>query len=53
MSLDDAIEHAKTVSQNLSICQKCRSEHAQLAEWLTELKSLKYTSGESEETSNG
>lgn len=41
MSIDEAIEHAKSVSEDASVCQKCRNEHAQLAEWLEELKVLK------------
>ncbi len=41
MSIDEAIEHARAVSEDTSVCQKCRNEHAQLVKWLEELKALK------------
>lgn len=36
MTLDEAINHAKEVAANK--CDECGKEHAQLAEWLQELK---------------
>lgn len=41
MTLDEAIIHAKELSENQSICEGCREEHKQLAEWLEELKQYK------------
>jgi len=42
MSLDEAIEHAEAKSQpdqrNTSFANQCHIEHAQLAEWLKDLK---------------
>lgn len=38
MTLDEAINHAKKVYENQSVCEDCREEHKQLAEWLEELK---------------
>ena len=38
MTLDEAIIHAKELSENQSICEDCREEHKQLAEWLEQLK---------------
>ena len=38
MTLDEAIIHAKELSENQSVCNDCREEHKQLAEWLEELK---------------
>ena len=38
MNLDEAIIHAKELSENQSICKDCREEHKQLAAWLEELK---------------
>lgn len=38
MTLDEAIIHAKELSEDQSICEDCREEHKQLAEWLKELK---------------
>lgn len=38
MTLDDAIIHAKELSESQSVCEDCREEHKQLAEWLEELK---------------
>lgn len=36
MSLDEAIKHAEEKANDKDCC--CRAEHAQLAEWLKELK---------------
>ena len=36
--LDEAIVHAKELSESQSVCEDCREEHKQLAEWLEELK---------------
>lgn len=41
MTLDEAIVHAKELSENQSVCNDCREEHKQLAEWLEELKEYK------------
>ena len=41
MTLDEAIIHAKELSENQSICKDCREEHKQLAAWLEELKQYK------------
>lgn len=41
MTLDEAIIHAKELSEDQSICKDCREEHKQLAEWLEELKEYK------------
>ena len=38
MTLDEAIIHAKELSENQSICKDCREELKQLAAWLEELK---------------
>lgn len=41
MTLDEAIAHAKELSESQSVCEDCREEHKQLAEWLEELKQYK------------
>ena len=41
MTLDAAIVHAKELSESQSVCDDCREEHKQLAEWLEELKQYK------------
>lgn len=41
MTLDEAIIHAKELSENQSVCENCREEHKQLAKWLEELKKYK------------
>ena len=38
MTLDDAIEHAKQQATAKECPDECRREHAQLAEWLRQLK---------------
>ena len=38
MNLDEAIAHAKKVSEKQNVCDKCREAHKQLAAWLEELK---------------
>ena len=40
MTLDEAIQHAFEVAKK-SDCEECVENHRQLAEWLTELKTLK------------
>lgn len=41
MTLDEAIIHAKEISENQCICEECQKEHRQLADWLEELKTLR------------
>ena len=41
MTLDEAIIHAKEISENQYICEECQKEHRQLADWLEELKTLR------------
>ena len=42
MTLNEAIKHAREVAENRTdLCEECRAEHEQLAEWLDELKRLK------------
>lgn len=41
MNLDEAIAHAKKVSEKQNVCDKCREAHKQLAAWLEELKQYK------------
>lgn len=41
MNLDEAIDHSKELSEDQSVCEDCREEHKQLAEWLEELKQYK------------
>ena len=41
MTLDEAIAHAKELSESQSVCEDCREEHKQLATWLEELKQYK------------
>lgn len=38
MTLDEAIVHAKELSESQLVCVDCREEYKQLAEWLEELK---------------
>lgn len=39
MTLDEAIVHARETAECRSdLCENCRAEHAQLADWLEELK---------------
>ena len=40
MTLDEAIKHCKEISSTCKNIQ-CAADHAQLAEWLTELKQIK------------
>lgn len=37
MTLEEAIKHAKEVSEKANCCN-CKEEHIQLAEWLTKLQ---------------
>ena len=41
MTLEEAIAHAKEISENQYICEECQKEHRQLADWLEELKTLR------------
>lgn len=41
MTLDFAIQHALEAVHRSDLCEECRSEHQQLANWLQELKELK------------
>ena len=41
MTLDEAIIHAKEVSESQYACEECQEEHRQLADWLEELKALR------------
>ncbi len=41
MTLDFAIQHALEAVHRSDLCEECRSEHQQLANWLQELKKLK------------
>ena len=40
MTLDEAIEHSKDVAENCDD-EMCAREHAQLAEWLKELRAFR------------
>ncbi|WP_462349225.1 hypothetical protein [Holdemanella biformis] len=50
MTLDEAIAHAKELSENQSMCEDCREEHKQLAEWLEQLRDYKNIFEEKQET---
>lgn len=42
MTIDEAIAHAQETADTRSdLCDECREEHRQLADWLTELKQLR------------
>lgn len=41
MTLEEAIEHADERAGDETCCDECRHDHAQLAEWLRELKELR------------
>lgn len=42
MTIDEAISHAREVAENRDdMCDSCRQEHKQLADWLEELKAYK------------
>ena len=44
MTIEEAIAHAQeTANTRNDLCNKCRDEHRQLAEWLTELRELRIT----------
>ena len=45
MSLEEAIKHALEVASEVS-CDKCKSEHLQLAAWLQELQVLRKEKGD-------
>lgn len=47
MTIEEAIAHAQeTADTRTDLCNECRQEHAQLAEWLTELKRLREENAE-------
>lgn len=50
MTLDEAIVHAKELSESQSVCVDCREEHKQLAEWLEQLRDYKSIFEEKQET---
>lgn len=52
MTLDEAIVHAKELSEDQSVCEDCREEHKQLAEWLEELKQYKEEKPEIKQETN-
>ena len=42
MTLNEAIKHAREVAESRTdLCEECRAEHEQLAEWLEELVRLR------------
>ena len=42
MTIEEAIAHAqKTADTRTDLCDECREEHRQLADWLAELKQLR------------
>lgn len=42
MTIDEAIAHAQeTADTRTDLCDECRKEHGQLAQWLIELKQLR------------
>lgn len=41
MEIYEAINHARGVSNKENICEKCRNDHAQLADWLEELVKIR------------
>ena len=46
MELQEAIEHAREVTTRENVCESCREEHGQLADWLEELKSIREILGD-------
>lgn len=38
MTLQEAINHCLDVSEHGNVCEECRADHKQLAEWLQELQ---------------
>lgn len=41
MTIDEAIIHAKETSKREDMCEECRQEHKQIADWLEELVELR------------
>lgn len=41
MRLDEAIRHADEVARDPRMCDGCRKDHRQLADWLRELRRLR------------
>lgn len=50
MTLDEAIAHVKEVFENQYVCEDCREEHKQLAEWLEQLRDYKSIFEEKQKT---
>lgn len=46
MELQEAIDHAREVTTRENVCESCREEHGQLADWLEELKSIREILGD-------
>lgn len=47
MTIDEAIAHAQETADTRSdLCDECRNEHRQLADWLTEPKQLREENAE-------
>ena len=46
MELQEAIDHAREVTTRENVCESCRGEHGQLADWLEELKSIREILGD-------
>lgn len=47
MTIEEAIAHAQETADTRSdLCDECRDEHRQLADWLTELKQLREETAE-------
>lgn len=40
MKLHEAIVHAREVTKRDDMCEECKAEHSQLADWLEELETL-------------
>lgn len=45
MTLEFAIMHCLEATRREDLCQDCRDEHRQLADWLTELKTRREKDG--------
>lgn len=41
MTLDEAIKHCEEVAMSNETCSECSKQHAQLKEWLIELRELR------------
>jgi len=45
MTLDFAIQNALDASERQDLCEECRKEHKQLADWLSELRDIRSNEG--------